>query len=137
MQLSYRGARYNLDPSSVDVVDSGMKGVYRGQAFPITYPRHIPSQPSHELRYRGAAYRTTVTGSTETILPRPISAVPTSKPSASTYLWGQACKVQTPNLEKMHRLHIQERLQHRIEVAKVRGDQTLLHLLEREMQQAS
>jgi hypothetical protein len=138
MQLSYRGSHYDLDLSSADMVDSGMKGVYRGQTFPITYPRHIPTQPSHELRYRGAAYRTTATGSTEAILRRSVAAVPTRKLAASsTYLSGQTCRVLTPDLEKMHRLNIQQRLQHRIEVARAKGDQALLHMLEREMQQAS
>lgn len=142
MQLSYRGSHYNLDLSSAEMEDSGMKGVYRGKAFPITYPRHIPTQPSHELRYRGVAYRTTETGSIETIARRPVSAVPTAKLSApSTYLSsnlsGQACRVQAPNLEKVHRLNIQQRLQHRIEVAKAKGDQVLLRMLEHEMQQAS
>lgn len=139
MQLSYRGAHYNLDLTSTDMVDSGMKGVYRGQAFPITYPRHIPTQPSHALTYRGTAYRTTATGNTEAIL-RPVAAVPVVKvapPAYLTGLSGQTCRLQTPDLEKMHRLNIQQRLQHRIEVAKAKGDQALLRLLEREMQQAS
>ncbi len=138
MQLSYRGSHYDLDAPFTEMVDSGMKGVYRGQAFPITYPRHIPVQPSHQLKYRGSAYRTTATGGTASVVRPPIAAVPAAKLSApSTYLWGQACKIQTPDLEKMHKLHIQQRLQHRIEVAKAKGDQTLLRLLEHEMQQAS
>lgn len=138
MQLFYRGSHYDLNLSSTDMVDSGAKGIYRGQAFPITYPRHIPTQPSYELKYRGAAYRTTATGNAEPILRRSVAAVPIAKLSApSTYLSGQTCRVQTPDLEKMHRLNIQQRLQHRIEVAKARGDQALLGLLESEMQQAS
>jgi hypothetical protein len=138
MQLSYRGSHYDLDLASTDMVDSGVKGVYRGRTFPITYPRHIPVQPSHELMYRGSAYRTTATGKAESVTRTPVAAVPTAKLAApSTYLWGQACKVQTPTVEKMHKLHIQQRLQHRIEVARAKGDQALLGLLEREMQQAS
>jgi hypothetical protein len=138
MQLSYRGSYYNLDLPSADMVDSGARGIYRGQTYSITYPRHIPAQPARELKYRGAAYRTTETGANDIILRRPVAAIPAAKlASASTYLWGQTCKVQTPELEKMHRLSIQQRLQHRIEVARAKGDQALLHLLESEMQQAS
>ena len=138
MQLSYRGSHYDLDIPFTEMLDSGMKGVYRGQTFPITYPRHIPVQPAHELKCRGSAYRTTATGSTRPVVRPPVAVVPSNKLAApSVDLGGQACKVQTPELEKMHKLHIQRRLQHRIEVAKAKGDQALLRLLEREMQQAS
>jgi hypothetical protein len=36
---------------------------------------------------------------------------------------------------KVHRQNIERSLQHRIEVAKARGDQNLVNILEREMQQ--
>ncbi|MCU0524664.1 MAG: DUF4278 domain-containing protein [Elainella sp. Prado103] len=126
MQLTYRGHSYLVDHSSVDMAESGITGTYRGHAFPVTYPRHIPvAQPVRHLSYRGVRYQTTSGGGVKTTAPQP--ALRSS---------------QTPRLIKpssynnVHQLHIRQRLQQRMEAAKAKGDQKLLSLLEQELQQA-
>lgn len=131
MQLSYRGHSYNQDAPAVDMVDSGMTGSYRGRTYALTYPRHIPvAQPTHNLVYRGAAYTTTTTGG--------IQSTARPKPAAQPIPAGVIRMPYTlqGTYDSVHRLNIQRRLQQRIEAAKARGDQKLLMLLEREMQQA-
>lgn len=150
MQLSYRGNHYTYEPASVDMVDSGVVGVYRGQTFPITYPRHIPvPQSVHTLTYRGASYRTTATGGIAPVTQpqEQKRSVAQSAPVQPTYIqrskpvsvpsnlrWSS--NVQSIEYDKVHRSNIQRRLQQRIEAAKARGDLKLLNLLEHEMQQA-
>lgn len=127
MQLSYRGHSYTQDATSVDMVDSGLSGSYRGRAHTFTYPRHIPvAQPTYNLVYRGAAYHTTATGGVTPTAPQPM--VPAARVRVPRSLQGAYGNV--------HQLNIQRRLQQRIEAAKAKGDQNLLLLLEHEMQQA-
>lgn len=138
IQLTYRGARYNYEPTPVDMVETNQVGVYRGQAYPITYPRHIPVQPVHNLSYRGVAYQTTATGGTVTAPGKSAKAaaqpVPLAAPSNPRW---QTAKTLRTEYETTHRLNIQRRLQQRIEAAKARGDNNLLNLLQDEMQRAS
>lgn len=136
MQLSYRGVRYTRESTPVDMIDSGMVGTYRGQTFPITYPRHMPVQQAvHNLVYRGTAYRTTATGGTVAV-ERVVENVPV-RPAAPSGSVAPIRRIPSEAYETTHRSNIQRRLQQRIEAAKARGDQKLLSLLEHEMQQAS
>lgn len=131
MQLSYRGHSYSVDHPSVDMADSGIAGSYRGHAFPVTYPRHIPvAQPVRNLSYRGVRYQTTATGGVQSIVPQPAIPQPAVQPTLMPRL------LQTSTYDNVHQLNIRQRLQQRIEAARAKGDQKLLSLLEREMQQA-
>lgn len=139
MQLSYRGRHYTHESTPVEMIESGLTGTYRGQSFPITYPRHIPvPQSSHELVYRGVAYRTSTTGSAVPVeRKRPAVAVQTKPMVApSCLIEKRSRRVSLTSYETVHRSNIQRRLQQRIEAAKAHGDQRLLNLLERELQQA-
>ncbi len=132
MQLSYRGTSYNQNVTPVDMVDSGMTASYRGRTYSLTYPRHIPvAQPAHNLVYRGVAYQTNaMSGAEPAVAPKPaVKSIPTSTIRIPHSL-------QKGSYDSVHKLNIQRRLQQRIEAAKARGDQRLLLLLEREMQQA-
>ena len=42
MQLTYRGANYEYDIPTVDMVEGEVAGKYRGQNWNYRYPRHIP-----------------------------------------------------------------------------------------------
>jgi hypothetical protein len=132
MQLSYRGAHYRYQPTPVDLVDSGVSARYRGQQYHLSYPRHIPiPQTVASLKYRGVAYQTTDTGS-RTIAPAVRSAVATGK-AVPLPLSTQVRRLLPAEAAKVHQETIRQRLQHRIEVAKARGDEQLLHQLEDEL----
>jgi hypothetical protein len=136
MRLSYRGVHYHHEPTPVDLVESGISGQHRGQAFAFTYPRHIPvPQPTVQLKYRNVAYQTTATG---TITSVPAGVHPELAAGERTVaiplpLKSRIRQVQNSDLTKVHLENIRQRLQHRINVAKDSGDTTLLRELEKEM----
>lgn len=132
MQLSYRGF-HPIDFLPVEILESGDPDTERRQGLPVIYPQHIPvPQSMHPLKYQGASYRASVTSRAE----RCSSALTVSRWTVEPgSLQGQTCQVKSPGLEKTHRIHLQRRLQHRIEVAQAKGDLDLLHLLENEQQQ--
>lgn len=139
MKLTYRGNRYESEPTAIDMIDSQVVGRYRGQSVTLQYPRHIPVQPVMELKYRGAAYATTPSGQTRPIS-RPIQtqpAVPTTTVAQSVSAIATARQQALAEVARVHRQNIVQTLQHRIEVAKARGDEMLVAQLEREMQQCA
>jgi hypothetical protein len=159
MQLSYRGVRYSQlresidgSPEPVEMIDSGVEGRYRGHAYHFTYPRHLSAsastlQPARQLCYRGVAYSTTASGvrshvPTTSVRPvsRPVQPVAEissvrSRTLGPVELAGRAVNLASKEYNNIHRRYIQERLQHRIDVARAQGNHNLLQMLEREMQQ--
>jgi hypothetical protein len=142
MRLFYRNASYDYEPVPVNMAETSLNGRYRGQNFQFQYPKHIPvPQPVLNLKYRGVAYQTTPDGSTTTIKPavKPVvRAVAPARVTAdvmsgqlhSAFFNHQAMMGEVANV---HRQNIQRRLQHRLEVAKAKGDVTLISQLEQEM----
>jgi Domain of unknown function (DUF4278) len=135
MKLVYRGNTYESNPVAVDLVESSTVGHYRGQTYHLTYPRHIPvPQPALDLKYRGVAYHRDAQGNVTAVEPSARSqaasqpAYLVSEPSVSR-------KAKLAEAAKIHHETISRRLQHRLEVARQKGDQTLIQQLEHEMQQ--
>ena len=59
MQLTYRGVRYDYNPPRVDLSDTQEGGKYRGVDIRFrTVKKNSVQQPTLDLVYRGAAYRT-------------------------------------------------------------------------------
>ena len=140
MKLFYRGQAYNAEPTPVDVAESNTVGQYRGQLFRFKYPRHIPAaQPKLHLTYRGASYQTTETGEIIPIMPEKVEKTPVFQglrlniPQNQPPLYSKRRLLQ--EAAKVHRENIQRSLQHRMEVARAKGDDGLVQALEREMQQ--
>jgi hypothetical protein len=142
MRLSYRGVRYDSVSTPIDMVESEALGQYRGCGFHFTYPRHIPvPQPCFELKYRGVSYQTNDSGGVESISLATHSAKaairnafrPTGVDQARSVI--QTRKALLGEVARVHRQNIERSLQHRLEVAKARGDQNLVNMLEQEMQQ--
>ena len=130
MQLSYRGANYEQDVPSLEMTDSEITGKYRGQAVTYRYPRHIPvPQATPQLKYRGVTYCTNPRANAEAAFAAPAAeGTPDSvgsKPQKRQELMKQ--------LEETHYRNICRRLEHRLEVARKRGDRDLLRMLEEEM----
>jgi hypothetical protein len=139
MKLTYRGTRYDYEPNTVDMLDSQAVGRFRGQAVTFKYPRHIPVQPVRELTYRSVPYATTAEGTTRAIT-SPVQtqpAVPSLSFAQSVSAAATARQQALAEAARVHHQSILNSLQHRIEVAKARGDEMLLAQLEREMQQST
>ncbi|MDX2214234.1 MAG: DUF4278 domain-containing protein [Oculatellaceae cyanobacterium bins.114] len=147
MKLTYRGAAYDYEPTPVDMTETGITGHYRGQAFQFAYPRHIPvPQPPGDYQYRGVAYHKTSTGAIESVAAPIAVLTPVVTPTAPvtpspTGLTYRSVAASRLNLQReiagKHRDNIHRRLQHRLEVARAKGDQALINELEREMEYTS
>lgn len=122
MKLSYRGASYISEPPTLDMIDGDIGGKYRGQAWTVRQPRHIPmAPPTPDLKYRGATYKT--------------NSVPTATaPSPTTQTCPYRHHVRS-EVAQTHRTHIYKLLEQRMQAAKARGDAELLKLLENESKQ--
>jgi hypothetical protein len=127
MKLSYRGIPYEYTPPSLEMSESEILATYRGQSYPLRYPRHMTMvQPVADLSYRGVPYRTTANGGTEA-LERPTRDRLAPVMSMSDLEFSQ--------LNQVHQENLCKRLSARIASARDRGDDKLLQLLEQESQQ--
>ncbi|MEW6491222.1 MAG: DUF4278 domain-containing protein [Cyanobacteriota bacterium] len=126
MKLSYRGVKYENTSPVLEVTEGDIGGTYRGQSWRSHYVRHIPEPaPVHDLKYRGVAYRTNQ------------SAVAVSASAAATRctLPGYHKREREKVLDEVSRTHltnIRKNLERRIQVAKAKGDEKLMRLLEQE-----
>jgi Domain of unknown function (DUF4278) len=127
MKLTYRGVAYEHNPPAIDMVEGEIVGKYRGQPWRIEYPRHIPvPQPAADLKYRGVAYSTYPKASTQ-------PAIPITSSRKLAFIT-KSCPV-SQDLTDTHLDNIRRRLEHRLQVAKNRGDESLIRMLEAESRQ--
>jgi hypothetical protein len=120
MKLTYRGANYEYDIPTVDMIEGEVAGKYRGQNWNYRYPRHIPT-PN---KYGGRNYTTKRDSQAGD---RDVAAA--SAPGAvKSYLTGV-------EVAQVHRANICNILDRRQQAAKAKGDERLLRLLELEWQQ--
>ncbi|MBD2074379.1 DUF4278 domain-containing protein [Phormidium sp. FACHB-592] len=138
MQLTYRGAHYNYTPGGAEAdreanVFRALRPTYqlhyRGTVYavdPNVEPRRSVAQPVGPLHYRGVAY--SLNGETFPTSRKAVSVVP-SRPAFNR-------KAASPaEFAAVHRDNLYKNLQHRLQVARDKQDQTLINLLERELQQ--
>lgn len=120
MNLTYRGANYEYDIPTVDMIEGEVAGKYRGQNWNYRYPRHIPA-PN---KYGGRNYTTK----------RDSQAGDRDVAAASA---AGAVKSYPTGVEvaQVHRANICNILDRRQQAAKAKGDERLLRLLELEWQQ--
>ena len=135
MTLSYRGARYAYQPPTVEQLESDLKGQYRGHQLQFSYPHHIPpSHPVVTLTYRGVRYQTTATGATQ-----PVTSAATGPLQDMLALRGRKAQTQRSavmqELASVHHHNLYELLEHRIQVARSKGDEQLVAQLEQERHQ--
>jgi hypothetical protein len=128
MKLTYRGVDYSYEPPTLDMVDGDIGGVYRGHPWRLAYPRHVPVQPVHQLKYRGVAYTTGNVADAQ---------VPVSVPVPSIFAGLKPNQEVVSEVAQIHRENICQRLEKRIQAARARGDKQLLQMLEDESKQLS
>ena len=131
MKCSYRGVTYESKPTILETMEGEVGGKYRGQDWRYNYPRHIPQlQPKVYMQYRGVAYST---------LSLPITEGNSKQEKAQT----NACKasIRKPlefiieDATKIHLNNIRRNLEHRLQIAKANGDESLVNLLKNESKQ--
>ncbi|WP_299489108.1 DUF4278 domain-containing protein [Acaryochloris sp. IP29b_bin.137] len=146
MKYSYRGVEYTPVSPSLEVTETEILGSYRGTP---SRRRHYAAtnlhQPTHVMKYRGVGYGEE--GSTSSILPEQVSAPAPKIPDVvpQSIAAGSAINHSRPSghlgirdiseLEKVHNTFIRQTLEHRLAVAKRKGDQGLIQMLEQEQHQ--
>ena len=134
MRLSYRGAHYENELPTFQMLEGDVIGKYRGQNLRLQYPypKHIPvPQTPLDLKYRGAAYSTHRPMDVDDFLASQSAATGASH---STPLQNVRQRV-LKEVEETHRTNIYRSLERRLQVAKNLGDQRLIGLLESVLQQ--
>ena len=131
MKLSYQGGNYESTPS-LEITEGEIGGTYRGKPSWFHYPRHIREpQTVHHLLYRGIPYQMGKLKIADYLTVEEVVA------NRATQLWfahNQRPKevAQTTN---NHLRNIQRALEHRLQIAKEKGDRNLVAILEKESDQ--
>ncbi len=121
MKLTNRGVSSESDPPSLELTKGEIVGKYQGANGINHYPRHIPvTQPMVDLKDRGVADSTS----------EPIDAE--ASPLCGTVSTRQQV---LDGLNNTHLANIRQNLEHRLQVARAKGDQNLIRLLEAEAEQ--
>ncbi|NEO31478.1 MAG: DUF4278 domain-containing protein [Symploca sp. SIO3C6] len=124
MKLTYRGVKYEAEPSKLAVAQGKIGGKYRGLNWRLHHPLELPKpEPVYNLKYRGVPYCT----GQGSITKRPKSV---AKPAA-TLRRNQRQKV-LEQIKAVHLTNIRCTLERRMQVAKAQGDEQLVRLLEAE-----
>jgi hypothetical protein len=134
MKLSYRGAHYESELPTFQMLEGDVVGKYRGQDLRLqySYPKHIPVPPTPlDLKDRGVAYSTHRPMQVDNLIASQ-SAARAANPT--TPLQNVRQRV-LKEVEETHRTNIYRSLERRLQVAKNLGDQRLIGMLESELQQ--
>jgi hypothetical protein len=136
MKLSYRGVSYEKTSPTLEVTESEIVGKYRGQTYNVAYPRHIAVPDAIvNLSYRGVPYFIGKTGTTRDALERQISCEGMAPLGDRKLPTDTSRRKVLDNAAKSHLANIHRSLEHRIQVAKAKGDENLIRLLEAESKQ--
>ena len=132
MRLTYRGINYEPETMPLETTEGEVAGKYRGQSWRYHYPRHIPElQPKLLLQYRGVPYaKRPVVQSSQTLseLSIPVVTPQTELPKPPHF----ATQREEDEAAKIHLETIRRNLERRIGVAKEKGNDQLISMLEQE-----
>lgn len=140
MKLRYRAVDYDRVPPTLELTEGEIMGQYRGVNWRCHTLKEVPvPQPSHDLQYRGVAYRSGQTPKQQT----PVAVMERTLTAPQTLAAATVGSIQRFNLgrealselDRVHNTFIRKSLEHRLEVARRRGDQNLIAMLEAEREQ--
>lgn len=58
MKLSFRGIQYESHPSTIEVVEGRVGGLYRGSPWKLHQPKQTPKRiAQRQMTYRGVRYQ--------------------------------------------------------------------------------
>ncbi|AFZ29030.1 hypothetical protein Glo7428_0429 [Gloeocapsa sp. PCC 7428] len=138
MKLTYRGVNYESSEPNIQMTEGDIGGQYRGVNWKQRYPRHIPvPQPVVGLKYRGASYSVGHPIDVEASLVRR-QYTETAKTKLKAENQVSTASSRQRALEELNHTHIaniRQNLEHRLQVARARGDQKLIQMLEVEAKQ--
>ncbi len=142
MKLTYRGVSYEPAPSTLPVVEEPVGGIYRGAVWRRHRPQQEPAlQSPVQLTYRGAQYSAHLFHAPEAV------AATAAQPELPQGVLAQSAAVAAfhfPRKSKRellsetwqrHRQNVRLSTEHRLEVARQKGDTRLVQMLEQELDQ--
>ncbi|NEP57988.1 MAG: DUF4278 domain-containing protein [Symploca sp. SIO2G7] len=131
MKFSYRGIQYQTEPATLEIREGEIGGTYRGLPWRFNYLSHIPEPPPvHNLTWRGISYCTGKTLVQPSRTPQPIGAT-----LSHSWVFRKDRQKILDEAMKIHLSSIRRSLEHRMQVAKAKGDEKLVRLLEAESDQ--
>ncbi len=132
MKLTYRGIKYETEPATLEIREGKIGGTYRGVPWRFHHLRHIPEPlPIENLRWRGISYST---GKLQIAQPS-TTPQPVSGTLSQSWLFRKDRQEVLDTAMKAHLSSIRRSLEHRMQVAKAKGDEKLVRLLEEESEQ--
>ncbi|NEQ69835.1 MAG: DUF4278 domain-containing protein [Symploca sp. SIO2D2] len=132
MKLTYRGIQYQTEPATLEIREGEIGGTYRGSPWRVHYLRHIPEPtPVHNLTWRGISY---CTGNTQAAQPS-TNPQPIGATLSRSWVFRKERQKLLDEAMKAHLSSIRSSLEHRMQVAKAKGDNKLVSLLEAESEQ--
>ena len=131
MKLSYRGGNYERTPS-LEIAEGETGGTYRGQPWRFHYPRHIREPLTvHHLQYRGIPY---LMGKLKVADSIRVEEAVTHGATKRWFAHNQQHK-EVNQITNNHLRNMQRSLEHRLQIAKEKGDGNLVAILEKESEQ--
>ena len=130
MKLSYRGVSYEHSSPTLEVTEGEILGKYRGASWRCHTLKETPiPQPNVALKYRGVGYNPSHITTPDGVCNVRVTAAKVASPVVfSKNLVNKA-------IENTHRDNLRRNLERRLQVARERGDQVLVNLLEAESKQ--
>ena len=129
MEMKYRGVEYNLDPVSLDRLESNQRDTDRGQGYNL--PRFgQPPAPPPSLSSSDRGLHDQLPDQLKNSKPIPVP-VQMQSPAVVRH------PAQTDSATELHRRNILRSLQRRMQVARANGDRQLIQQLEQELQMFS
>ena len=138
MELTYRGTNYKYNQPTSELITGETGGKYRGADWNRHYLRHIPvPQPVANLQYRGVNYCTGHPVDVEASLLRQQHAelATATQKQVNRQPQVKSRREVMDELNNTHLSNIRRNLEHRIQVAKAKGDRRLVQMLEAEVEQ--
>ena len=137
MKLCYRGIDYEYAPPAVRIAEGEIGGEYRGShwRFHVLEEKPVP-QPVLRLVYRGVAYSTGRIGVVAEKVPA--IATPATQPKLDMEKLLSNSRKLRQSIDAVAQTHLnnmRSNLKHRLQVARDKGDQELVRLLEIEEEQ--
>ncbi len=123
MRLSYRGARYEYTPPTLEVTEGEIQSNHRGTSWRCQTIAEIPvSQSPHKSGTQKGFYSQ-----------QDFSQIERSQPSQTQQICSTFDVLQ--QLKRIHKANIDRSLEHRMQVAKDQRDDQLLRVLESELRE--
>lgn len=132
MKFNDRAISYESYLPDLELTQCEVGGKYSGTSWRQKYPRHIrATEPKIDLKYREVGYSTGAAEDVEEML-KATSIAPENNQATLT----KSSRQQV--LEELHDIHlinIRRNLEHRLQVAREKGDAHLIRVLEAEFEQ--